>query len=878
MEYKNVTIEPSPRRGRPNSPSKTRASIPQDDRSPASPEKPERSVPAPEWGSMPTVKIGPEITSAIPQDNMPAVMKPREGNKYRYKKTIGRGGMKVVLQVYDNDTMRDVAMALLPDISTRSKLELGQFLREARITAGLEHPNIVPVHDIGLDSAGSPYFTMKLLRGETLASVLKKLAENDPAYVRKYSFDNLMRIYTRICNAIAFAHSKGVIHLDLKPENVQIGDFGEVLVLDWGLARKYQNSGETGQPQFVSTKTQKIRKPDAAGEDCEVNGTPGYMAPEQISGSRHACSPQTDIYSLGAILYAMITYQNPVRRGEIAQMLQDTLDGNIERPSERVEGREIPFGIEAVVMKAMSLEPSSRYRSVRELRDEVVSFVDGFATQAEKAGPLKKTLLFMRRHQRSFIFGAVILFLLLLLGIFFLREAHRTISLWIPAFSADFRKPGFPADSLSFRDLQFREAARSWRFLDTGLCPERRQIMLINEVFAPNMKVSLDVLLPDGMTGDIEIALFPAADAAPDGTPNNSLVTFHLERMENGSMAEILESRNFYAPRILASTPLSTRRKEKISIAAEHDGSSLILLVDKKEVLRTTSYLLSGTGQVRAAVRAGNPAMRIQNVEIFRLAPPENATALMAGDTLLEEQLYEKAIRRYLLVDDTHPGSRLAEIALQKAYMVTASKLNIEPLHSDVSLDIKKRIAAKYPDFNHVLLLGADACAAWKKKDYALAVALLNKAFELDPGNQIIAGILQMPHVPLPEEIQDMLVKLIRRTHGITTLDLSNYGLTSLHGISGMQLDSLNCSGNKLTSLEDLAGMQLKSLDCSGNRIESLRPLVGMPIRYLDCSDNRIRDFEPLKQLPLIRLNVKDNRGSFRLPDSHLKNLRLLSH
>ena len=151
-----------------------------------------------------------------------------------------------------------------------------------------------------------------------------------------------------------------------------------------------------------------------------------------------------------------------------------------------------------------------------------------------------------------------------------------------------------------------------------------------------------------------------------------------------------------------------SRRKEKISIAAEHDGSSLILLVDKKEVLRTTSYLLSGTGQVRVAVRAGNPAMRIQNVEVFRLAPPENATALMAGDTLLEEQLYEKAIRRYLLVDDTHPGSRLAEIALQKAYMVAASKLNIEPLHSDVSLDIKKRIAAKYPDFNHVLLLGAD--------------------------------------------------------------------------------------------------------------------------------------------------------------------------
>ena len=173
MEYKNVTIPPSGSRRAKNG-------------------KTVVSAPAPtEVKTNVTLRLSPEELS--PQD-MPDVMRPREGAKYRYIRPLGRGGMKVVLEVYDNDTMRNVAMALLPDVSTRSQLEQGQFLREARITASLEHPNIVPVHDIGMDSSGSPFFTMKLLRGRTLAVLLKKLAENDPEYTKQFTFDNLIRM------------------------------------------------------------------------------------------------------------------------------------------------------------------------------------------------------------------------------------------------------------------------------------------------------------------------------------------------------------------------------------------------------------------------------------------------------------------------------------------------------------------------------------------------------------------------------------------------------------------------------------------------------------------------------------------------------------
>ena len=783
----------------------------------------------------PTLRISGNENSA---QDIPEVMRPREGSKYRYIRTLGRGGMKVVLEVHDNDTMRNVAMALLPDISTRSQLELGQFLREARLTAGLEHPNIVPVHDIGMDSSGSPYFTMKLLRGRNLAVVLKKLAENDPEYMQLYKFDNLMRIYMRICNAIAFAHSKGVLHLDLKPENVQIGDYGEVLVLDWGLARKF-SPNQTAGPK-ISTKTRVMKRLRFGNGESQVNGTPGYMAPEQIRGAQNACSPQTDIYSLGAILYAMITFQNPLKNGKVENMLQDTLSGNIQRPSQRVTEREIPYGIEAVVLKAMSLDPADRYPTVRALRDEVMNFIDGYATEAEKAGPLKKALLYMRRHARSLVTGTVILLLTVLLAFFSWREAHRIISLWIPMLTANFQKPGFPMDSCSFLDENFKETNQIWPLAESqGLCPQPRQWLVFRENFQENVRISFNLNYERDKMKMMEFALIPVPPPGKELSPDSPMVSCHLIGSPQW-IAEILEFRHHTAPRIIASAPLTHLRNKEISVVIEHENGYITLTVDRKNVLKVPSFRLLGNGSLLVAFRADMPHSCIRNLEIARLAPPENATALLAGDTLLEERLYEQAIRRYLQVDDNRPGSKLAETALQKAYLA-AFKLDQPDLRSEFLLDIKKRLAARYPNFNMSHLLTADACAAWRDRNYVLALQLLYKTFEYDPYTRAVQFILELPHEPLPEEVQPILMKLIRRTRGLVSLDLSNYGLKSLKGIAGMPLISLNCSRNRLTSLRDLKGMPLESLDCSHNRIKSLKEIKGMPLRYFNCSGNPVK-------------------------------------
>lgn len=280
-------------------------------------------------------------------------------------------------------------MAIMPDFRERPKSDLERFVREARVTAQLEHPNIVPVHDLGIDSSGSPFFTMKYLHGQSLSAVIRKLAKGDPEAVHRFSQLRLLQIFIRICNAIEFAHSQGVCHLDIKPENVNIGDFGEVLVLDWGLAR-------------AVTPESKLASPNAADFDANgrVKGTPGYMAPEQIRPMReYPVGFRSDIYSLGGILYAMLALRGPLTRLPMEEILRRTTSGDVPSPSVMApDDRHIPAALEAICLKAMAVSPADRYQTVAELREDIFAFQTGYVPKAENASPLKHAGLFLGRN------------------------------------------------------------------------------------------------------------------------------------------------------------------------------------------------------------------------------------------------------------------------------------------------------------------------------------------------------------------------------------------------------------------------------------------------------------------------------------------------
>ncbi len=339
---------------------------------------------------------------------------PKPAGKYRFIRSVGFGGMKAVIQVKDQDTTRNIAMAIIPDAAERPQSDINRFVQEARITARLEHPNIVPVHDIGVDTSGAPYFTMKLLRGRTLAAILRKLREDDYKTLKEFDLPLLLRIYVKILNGMVFAHSKKVIHLDLKPDNIHVGDFGEVLILDWGLAR-FIGSAEDIDDNYDG---EMITFPDNGAFnnftlDGITKGTPGYMAPEQAAGKNRQKDERTDIYALGAILYALLTFESPFSGRPVNEIISETIQGNISFPDAENQKRQIPAALQAVVLKSMSRTHEERYQSVDELRQDIFAFMSGYAPKAEDASSLKKTYLFVNRNWMATLFLITLLLLIL---------------------------------------------------------------------------------------------------------------------------------------------------------------------------------------------------------------------------------------------------------------------------------------------------------------------------------------------------------------------------------------------------------------------------------------------------------------------------------
>jgi tRNA A-37 threonylcarbamoyl transferase component Bud32 len=313
----------------------------------------------------------------------------------RYEKlvVIGKGAEKEIYRVYDRRLGRRVALAY--PVKAKSSDELEQFLREARLTANLTHPNIMPVHNMGIDPDGKPFFTMELLPGDSLKDIVAGLRKRESAYVSRYSLDALLSIYLKICDAMAYAHSRGVLHLDLKPSNIRVGPFGDVFVCDWGLARIIHGR-ETGELEPGELDGDELNDFTLSGT---MKGTPGFMAPEQAGGKEEK-TVRTDIYALGAILYMLLVHEIPVPGDSANEVVENTVAGHIILPHRRKPQVHVPASLEAVAMKALSLKPQERYAHVQDLQAEIANYMTGYATDAEKAGMVRRVVLLTQRHAR----------------------------------------------------------------------------------------------------------------------------------------------------------------------------------------------------------------------------------------------------------------------------------------------------------------------------------------------------------------------------------------------------------------------------------------------------------------------------------------------
>ncbi len=324
-----------------------------------------------------------------------------ERRVYYLTDELGRGGMGIVFEGEDPDLHRKLAVKLLRkgEREPPSEKDVLKFLEEAQVQSQLDHPNIPPVYEINTDRKRGLFFVMKKVRGETLRELVEELREHPGGdRAKNMTIPRKLEIFNKICDAISFAHSRGVLHRDLKPENIMVGDFGEVLVMDWGLAKVAGEEDHARGELIISERSRE----DLDSMSGDLIGTPTYMSPEQARGEPEKMDERSDIYALGGILYALLCHRSPIQGKNLEEMLENARSGHIRRPSDRETDASIPRRLEDVAMTALSADPAERYESVEVLREETTNYLEELREQQIRADAAKDKVKKGRRLLKKY--------------------------------------------------------------------------------------------------------------------------------------------------------------------------------------------------------------------------------------------------------------------------------------------------------------------------------------------------------------------------------------------------------------------------------------------------------------------------------------------
>ena len=336
------------------------------------------------------------------------------------------GGTGEIFTAQDGTLGRTVAVKTLRPKHQYSIDQIERIVREAKAAAQLEHPNIVPIHSLGVSPSRGVYFTMKRLRGDSLRHIVNQLSLRNPAYTRVYTNSVLISIFLKICQGISYAHSKGIIHRDLKPENILVGNYGEVTIIDWGLVKKMDASSSTHVPGRRKPAVSRVdsgvvaaasRPPtgDAASpssttggvslpngnltQNGQLNGTPRFMSPEQVNGDVEDIDTRSDIYALGIILYELLTFRNPFEElAEENDIFAAVARGIYQRPRQTERKYSISPELEAICLKAMAVDKEKRYQAVGELIKDLMAHQEGLPVSAYSAPLYVRVMKFSKRN------------------------------------------------------------------------------------------------------------------------------------------------------------------------------------------------------------------------------------------------------------------------------------------------------------------------------------------------------------------------------------------------------------------------------------------------------------------------------------------------
>ena len=722
--------------------------------------------------------------------------------RYAIGNIVARGGMGAILAARQSSIDRTVAMKVMLD--TCDADDVLRFIDEAKITGKLDHPNIVPVYELGVDEQDRLFYTMKMVRGITLKKVLELMARGVEATVKKYPLPTLLTIFQKVCDAVAFAHSRGVIHRDLKPENIMLGDFGSVLVMDWGLAKVIgaRPSADDKPPEFgrtIITKTPITAAGNTPGGT--IMGTPEYMAPEQARGETGALDQRADIYALGAILFETLLLRPVVTGAGVTEIVAKVARGEVEwsdpgggsasaRDRRAPRAGRIPDSLLAVCRKALAFEQAQRYPQVEDLQCDLTAYQDGFATSAEKAGRGRQLWLLVLRNRTASIAVAIFLSILPVFTLSVVSEARRAASEVARATEAltnlKQTAPSLLGLAESEARLQHFDGALARLHdaltLDPDLRPaywRRAWILLGQEKFAKAaeaMRIAQDKDRGPNQFAAI-IPLIDELAAAPAG-----------ERWANDRgprLLKHLESVNASGEVIAISTKLQLGAAEKLWLVRN----------------RVQEWLGGDPGRFVHTDNAGQIEVSINSTGVDTFEPLRG----LSLDSI-------RAVMTNVSSLDPLRGMKLSALDVYGTRVTDISPLQGMPLRKlnvggTQSRDLSAIKGAPLVEVN---------CSSMRLTDFS-------------------------PLVGAP------LVKA----------DISDNEAPNLAFLARAPIEDLNANRNMISDLAPLRNKPLRKLVIWGNKITDLAPLRGAPIEMLEINSNPLKDLSPVLDLPrLERLRV----------------------
>ncbi|MDA1139465.1 MAG: protein kinase [Planctomycetota bacterium] len=716
---------------------------------------------------------------------------------------------------------RTIAVKVLSADDAEKDFKRNRFFQEAQVLGHLEHPNIVPIHDVAKDAVGNLYYSMTLIKGRSLALILREIIEGSGGKVdgvrrrrvikhQPLNIDHLLDVFLKVCDGISFAHSKSVLHRDLKPASIMVGDYGEVVVMNWGALKVMTDENEIPDEQTLTSIHSETF-------DGTVLGTPAYMSPEQAEGL--PLDPRTDVYSLGAVLYEMLTGVPAFTGKSTNEILLKVIDADFVPPEQRKPSLRIPQELNAIVMKAMAINRDERYSSVPELAGDVRLFLEGREVSA-KHDTLGESVAKLVRRNRAVSIASVASFLVLFgLTISFLwdlkketdRSVRREQDAELGLIKAKRAQSGRrTVEHEAARELA-KEAIRSSR---SGLFQEAA------------MRIEMSRRISDTAWG-----IFAAAiNASEQGNEQ--------EAFEYLKTACELDPEHGLSRTYLARVYAKKGENEKVralltGLSSENDPDSL-------QAAGEAFYAIGEyTRALEAWQRSKKFAAQSRHVQVQQIEALEEQI-LMARAWVSTKGFYES----------------IRELSAKEQFNKVIEKLN------ELNGTEGKHVSAN-PVIENDKLIGIIFSAHSPLRFLQPLIGLPLEKLEISAA-RFLSDLTPLKGMPLEHlsltsnpEVRDLSPL---KGMPLTYLNLGLTGIGDLGPLQGMPLKELHLSRTRANNLSSLAGLPIEILRISGCGIVDLSPLEGMPLLELDASSNDdLRVLAPLSGMPLETLILSNS-------------------